>query len=639
MADQDQDILLGRLAVHYKMLSKEQAQQAIRLWRSTAAGQGLGEFLVQESYIPAEALPKLHKARDGYLRRSAAKAQPESAPPAPTPPAPAPPAPAATEIGAVGAATVRLTPDMLAAAAQPGLAAPAAADPAMATQMLPPQPGVSELPTPELPSAPELPAPELPSAPGLPDPASAAPSLFAPDSATSDLEAIPVTELPVPEPVSPPGDAELVAPGLFAPEPVEPVPIEAVPVEAVPVEAVPVEAVPVEAVPVEPQPIELQATPEEDALSLEVVEVDAAEPVPAQAEAEGTLRYKPGDTLEDLLRRACETGASDMHVHSGAPLKIRINGELEDASGIVDRDAAQELVFGVLTDEQRAVLEEHQQLDFSFAIEGVARFRANSYFQHRGLDAVFRIIPPEPPTLEELGLPGDLSRFAEFHQGIVLFTGPAGCGKSSTMAALVRMINESRPDHILTIEDPIEYVHMPDRCVVNQREVGPHTESFARALRAALREDPDIIVIGEMRDLETISQALTAAETGHLVLGTLHTASTIPTLNRLVGVFPPDQQAQIRTMVSESLRGIVSQRLVPRADGEGRVPALEILINNRAIGNLVRENRTFQVKSILQTGGKEGMCELDVSLGNLVKEGIITKEMAKKEALDPKRFA
>jgi twitching motility protein PilT len=206
------------------------------------------------------------------------------------------------------------------------------------------------------------------------------------------------------------------------------------------------------------------------------------------------------------------------------------------------------------------------------------------------------------------------------------------------MAALVRRINASRSDHILTIEDPIEYVHVPQTCTVNQREVGPHTESFGRALRAALREDPDIIVIGELRDLETISLALTAAETGHLVLGTLHTASTIPTLNRLFGVFPPDQQSQIRTMVSESLRAIVSQRLVPRADGQGRVPALEILINNRAIGNLVRENRTFQIKSILQTSGQTGMCELDASLAELVKRRIITKEVARREAIEPKRF-
>jgi len=233
---------------------------------------------------------------------------------------------------------------------------------------------------------------------------------------------------------------------------------------------------------------------------------------------------------------------------------------------------------------------------------------------------------------------GRLAKLTEFHQGMVLITGPAGCGKSTTLAALVDLINNQRADHIITIEDPIELVHHSKRCVVNQREVGRHTESFARALRAALREDPDVIAIGELRDLETISLALTAAETGHLVLGTLHTSSAVRTVNRLLGVFPPEQQAQIRTMVSESLRAVVSQRLLPRADGEGRVAALEVLINNQAAGNLIRDNKTFQLQSIIQTGSEQGMCMLDASLQQLLTEGAITLEVALENAEDPKRF-
>jgi twitching motility protein PilT len=351
------------------------------------------------------------------------------------------------------------------------------------------------------------------------------------------------------------------------------------------------------------------------------------------------MRFQQGSTLEDLMRQARELGASDLHVHSAARLRVRLDGEMQDSSGILPRELVEPLLLDLLDAEQRKVLEEHQQLDFSYEIPGVGRFRANIYYQQRGLDGVFRAIPPEPPTLEELGLPQDLERLASYHQGMVLFTGPAGCGKSSTMAAMVRMINQSRPDHIITVEDPIEYMHRSASCIVNQRQVGPHTESFARALRGALREDPDIIVIGEMRDLETISLALTAAETGHLVLGTLHTSSAIRTINRLLGVFPPNQQAQIRTMVSESLRAVVSQRLVPRAEGGGRVAALEVLMNNKAVGNLIRENKTFQIFSVMQTGSGQGMCLLDSSLMELVKKGTITKEVARTVAEKPQTFA
>jgi twitching motility protein PilT len=284
-------------------------------------------------------------------------------------------------------------------------------------------------------------------------------------------------------------------------------------------------------------------------------------------------------------------------------------------------------------------LEKHGQVDFAYTIPGVSRFRSNAYRQQRGVDVVFRAIPPTPPSLEGLGLPASLARFTDFHQGMVLITGPSGCGKSSTLAALINILNESRPDHIITIEDPIEVLHPSKRCVVNQRQVGRHTNSFARALRAALREDPDIIAIGELRDLETIQLALTAAETGHLVLATLHTSNAIRTVNRILGVFPPSQQEQIRTMFSESLRAVVSQRLVNRADGNGRVPALEVLVANKAVGNLIRDNKTFQLRSVIQTGGSKGMCLLDASLLELVKNKVITREEALRHCEEPQRFA
>jgi twitching motility protein PilT len=343
--------------------------------------------------------------------------------------------------------------------------------------------------------------------------------------------------------------------------------------------------------------------------------------------------------LDALLTGAVLRRASDVHVHTAAPIKVRINGRLQELDGeLLDPQIANEIIREVLTPEQAAALDAHGQVDFAYTIPGIGRFRSNAYRQQRGLDAVFRAIPPEPPTLTDLGLPSTLARFCNYHQGMVLVTGPAGCGKSSTLAALLRIINEDRHDHIITVEDPIEYIHRSSRCVVNQRQVGRHTGSFARALRAALREDPDVIALGELRDLETISLALTAAETGHLVIATLHTSNAIRTINRILGVFPPEQQDQIRTMVSESLRAVVSQRLVTRADGQGRVAALEVLVCNKAVGNLIRENKTFQIRSVLQTGISQGMCLLDASLADLVKKGIITTEEAARHADEPSKF-
>ncbi|MDJ0788786.1 MAG: type IV pilus twitching motility protein PilT [Myxococcota bacterium] len=361
----------------------------------------------------------------------------------------------------------------------------------------------------------------------------------------------------------------------------------------------------------------------------------AASPSPVSAGPAG-----PGlEGLHARLRQGVERGASDVHIHSGTPLRLRLAGRFEaQGDEVIPADAAEEMVLSALSPEQRATFEELGELDFAYTAPDLGRFRVNVYRQQRGIDGVFRCLPTRPPSLEELGLPGTLAKFTNYHQGLVLVTGPANCGKSSTLAAMVDIINEERREHILTIEDPIEVVHPPKRCVVNQRNVGRHTESFARALRGALREDPDVIVIGELRDLETVSLALTAAETGHLVLGTLHTNSAIRTLNRIVGVFPADQQDQIRNMVSESLRAVVSQRLVPTADGNGRVPALEMLVVNKAVGNLIRENKTFQILSILQTGASQGMCLLDDSLKQLIADGSITREEALKHCDDPKRL-
>jgi twitching motility protein PilT len=396
----------------------------------------------------------------------------------------------------------------------------------------------------------------------------------------------------------------------------------------------------------EPEP-EAARTP---IASLSLVKsAEAPRPAPARearAEARAGARLRaeaagPGGdaALLALLRQGSERGASDVHLHSGSPPRLRLHGRFEAAGDrAIAPDAAERMLRSAFTPEQAERFDARGELDFAWTVPGLGRFRVNVYRQLRGMDGVFRSIPARVPTLQDLGLPVSLAKYTNYHQGLVLLTGPANCGKSSTLAALVDLINEERAEHILTVEDPIEVLHPPKRCVVNQRTVGPHTGSFARALRAALREDPDVIVIGELRDLETVSLALTAAETGHLVFGTLHTSGAIRTLNRIVSVFPADQQDQVRSMVSESLRAVISQRLVPAADGKRRVPALELLVNNKAVANLIRENKAFQLQSLMQMGATQGMCLLDDSLARLVKEKVITKDEARRHCEDARRI-
>ncbi len=372
----------------------------------------------------------------------------------------------------------------------------------------------------------------------------------------------------------------------------------------------------------------------------------AVAPAPEQA---APVNARSGDAdraaslrgwLAGVLKHAAEMGGSDIHVHGDAPVAVRVRGQLvtPNPAPLAAAHAA-DVLRAVLDEHQRAEFEKAGQVDFAYVVEGVGRFRASVYRQHLGIDGVFRRLPGRPPTLDDLGLSRSLARFTAHPQGLVLFTGPTSCGKSLTMAALVHIINEERRDHILTIEDPVEVLHPSMRAVVNQRQVGRHTRSFTRALKAALREDPDIIVIGELRDQQTIALALSAAETGHLVFATMHTRGVVQTVDRLVGVFPPAQQSQVRTMISESLRGVVSQRLVPVTGGRGLVPALEILSATSAVGNLIRENRTYQLRDVIQTGAEHGMCTMDASLNALVANGTITRQEAIRQGADPRRLA
>src|ERR671927_164458 len=336
-------------------------------------------------------------------------------------------------------------------------------------------------------------------------------------------------------------------------------------------------------------------------------------------------------SIDDLLEQMVARGASDLHLSAGAPPTLRVRGEmirLEELGRLMPADT-QQLLYRVLSSEQQKRLEIDRQLDLSHAVPGLARFRVNVYFQRESLGAAFRLIPEQLKTLEELHLPATLHEFATQPRGLVLVTGPTGSGKSTTLAALIDEINRTRAEHILTIEDPIEFVHRHKSCVVNQREIGPDARSFAEALRAALRQDPDVILLGEMRDLETIATALTAAETGHLVFGTLHTQSAPGTIDRIIDVFPAEQQEQVRVQIAATLQGVVTQSLLPTADGQGRIAACEILIPDDAVRNLVRQGKVEQVYSVMQTATSRGMQTLEQALAELVLRGVVTLDVAR----------
>ena len=342
--------------------------------------------------------------------------------------------------------------------------------------------------------------------------------------------------------------------------------------------------------------------------------------------------------ITELLTFAVKEGASDCHLSSGEPPMLRIHGDIKRIEHPpLSRDEVHTMAFDVMNDAQRRIFQEKLDIDFSFELGEVARFRVNVFLTRRGEAAVFRVIPSQLVTLDELGMPPVLKELCKRERGLVLVTGPTGCGKSTTLAAMVDHINATEEVTIITIEDPIEFVHPSKRALVNQREVGMHTHSFANALRGALREDPDVILVGEMRDLETIALALTAAETGQLVFATLHTSSAPKTVDRVIDAFPSEQQNQVRTMLSESLLAVITQTLCKRKTG-GRVAALEILVGVPAVRNLIREGKIHQLPSVMQTGQRQGMQTLDMALHDLVAKGMITKEEAQSKAANPQLF-
>ena len=349
----------------------------------------------------------------------------------------------------------------------------------------------------------------------------------------------------------------------------------------------------------------------------------ATPPAPAIPEADAA-RIASFSHLHHYLGYARQVGASDLHINVGCFPVIRKHGRLLPLPrDRFDCDETEKLLFEILTAEQRQRIQEAQALDFCYTVPDQGRYRSCILKQRIGWDGSFRVVQSTVPSFADLGLPEQLRHLTEFNQGLVLVTGPNGCGKSTTLAAMVELVNQNRDDHIITMEDPLEFNFVPVRVHISQREVGSHTKSFSAALRAAMREDPDVIVIGELRDRETVSLAITAAETGHLVFGTMHTTSAARTIDRVLDVFPPDEQPQIRSMISESIRGIVCQQLIPRKDGTGRVVALEILMNTPAVSNLIRERKLFQVPSIIQTSKQHGMLLLDNSLLELVNAGVI----------------
>ena len=339
------------------------------------------------------------------------------------------------------------------------------------------------------------------------------------------------------------------------------------------------------------------------------------------------------ESIRELVERAISLKASDIHLHTGYAATMRIGGNVVPMGETILEDAAiRPQLLAFLSDYEKKSFEERNDADFVIELPQVARLRGSVFQGHLGINASFRVLPPAPMTLEQLGVPSVVEKFIEYHHGLVLITGPAGCGKSTTLAALVNLMNEKfSGKHILTLEDPIEVVHPHKQCLVNQRQVIMHTTSYERAMRAALRESPDVIVIGEMRDAETISLALTAAETGHLVMASMHTTDAIKSITRIVDSFHPDKQPQIRTMLSESLQAVFSQLLLPTTDG-GRAMAYELLFINPAVANMIREKKTFQIPSVMQTGRAQGMMSLSQSIGDLVRSGKVDKNVAKRYA-------
>lgn len=342
--------------------------------------------------------------------------------------------------------------------------------------------------------------------------------------------------------------------------------------------------------------------------------------------------------ITELLAFSHKNGSSDLHISSGMPPLIRVDGSIKRINlPVLEAEVVQKMIIDIMNDFQRKTWEETMEVDFSFELPNIARFRVNAFFQNRGAAAVFRTIPAEVLTLEDLKAPEIFKTICDYPKGLVLVTGPTGSGKSTTLAAMIDHINKTHNDHILTVEDPIEFVHKSQKSLINQRELNQHTQSFDNALRSALREDPDIILVGELRDLETIRLALSAAETGHLVFGTLHTTSASKTVDRIVDVFPGDEKNLVRSMLSESIRAVIAQTLLKKIGG-GRVAAHEILIRTSAIANLIREDKTAQMYSALQTGQQHGMQTLDQCLENLVASRQVSLTDAKRLAIDKNKF-